>query len=75
MAIDPIDISSKQDTLNKRVASIYATKTDIMEICLFHLLKASNVPSAYINCTIDWIKTHEDNIIQNGSSRQMQREK
>ena len=50
---ESIDIRSKQVIFNKHFASIPVTEPDEMEICLFHLMKASNAPLILFDHIID----------------------
>ena len=74
-SIENLLIFDQKKTLNKRSTSISDSETDKMEINLFHLLKASNEPLILFNRIIDWIQVHEGNLIQNGCSILIKREK
>ena len=62
----PLDITSDQTDLLKRFSKIKLNSTDIMQIDLFHLLKASNAPLVLFDRIISWVKRHKGNIAANG---------
>ena len=65
---DTIDLRSQQDLLTKRFSGLSLSKSEEMEIDLFHLLKASNAPLILFDRIIDWVRRHETTLTQNGST-------
>ena len=62
------DIRQEQDILSKRFADMNITKTNEMQLDLFHLLKASNCPLVMYDRIFNWVRRHESTISTNGLS-------
>ena len=69
--LDPLyqsqyDICKEQDELSKRFSQLKLTKSNEMQLDLFHLLKASNAPLVMFDRITKWVQRHEGTIISNG---------
>ena len=69
------DIRGDQEELNKRFSQLNLTRTNEMQLDLFHLLKASNAPLILFDRITNWVRRHEGTIISNGLNGLSNRDK
>ena len=56
------DLRLEQEKLNKRFSKINITKSNEMQLDLFHILKASNAPLVMFDRINHWLRRHEGTI-------------
>ena len=72
---NPVDIRLQQEMSANWFSKTKLRPSNIMEIDIFNMLRASNAPLVLFDCIIDQVEIHEGNIIENRSNSLLVRDR